>query len=219
MEEVSTRVLARLEPKGVATDGEGRQRRKSAGMRVVILDATIACIQRHGYARTTVQLITETAGVSRGAMLHHFPTKSKLMTAVIEYAFYRHMSDFLGRLAQGSLDDALLVSTIAEQYWASVQSREYFVYVELGIAARTDPDLQATFSKAAAHIDRVWGEEMVLAFPEWAGQASKMLLANDLTVALFIGLLFNSSIWAQPRVDEVRKISARVIEMLRNGAL
>lgn len=219
MQELSARVLAQLEPDTVATKGEGWQRRKSAEMRATILEATIDCIQRHGYARTTVQLITEVAGVSRGAMLHHFATKSKLMAAVIEYAFYRHMRHFLHGLAERGPLDALSVDAITEQYWASVQGREYAVYVELGVAARTDPELHAMFSEAASRVDRVWAEEMVRAFPQWEGQSSKILLANDLTIALFIGLLVNTAIWDEARAGAVRSAAARIVELLRRGEL
>lgn len=55
-------------------------------MRQRLVDAAIACLHRVGYAATITQLVMEEAGVSRGAMLHHFPTKVDLIIAVAEAA-------------------------------------------------------------------------------------------------------------------------------------
>lgn len=219
MHDFSARVLAQLEPDSVVAKSDGWQQRKSVEMRIAVLEATIDCIQRHGYAGTTVQLITEAAGVSRGAMLHHYATKMKLMAAVIEYTFYRHMAQFLKRLTEQGTVETLPIEAITEYYWSSVQGREYAVYLELGVAARTDPEMRAMFVEAAARVDRVWSEEMVRSFPQWAGRSSQMMLANDLTVALFIGMLVNRTIWDESRIERVKGTAVRVIELIRIGEL
>ncbi len=41
--------------------------------------ATIRCLDTYGYARTSTSRITQEAGVSRGALTHHFPTKEDLI--------------------------------------------------------------------------------------------------------------------------------------------
>src|SRR3546814_18580829 len=63
----------------------GSNAERSASMRQRLLDAAIACLCRVGYAATTTNLVTEEAGVSRGAMPHHFPTRLDLVIAVGEY--------------------------------------------------------------------------------------------------------------------------------------
>lgn len=50
-------------------------------MRQRLLDATIQCLQTDGYAGTTVSKIIECAKVSRGAPVHHFPSKAALIAA------------------------------------------------------------------------------------------------------------------------------------------
>ena len=71
------RALAELEPEGLAADGNGWQQRKSAQTRVAILEAAIDCLAKHGYARTTTQLIAQVAEISRGAMLEDFKEGSR----------------------------------------------------------------------------------------------------------------------------------------------
>ena len=87
MDEVSLRVLAPLEPDGLGAEGQTWQQRKSVQTRIAILEAAIDCLQRHGYGRTTTQLIAEMAGISRGAMLHHYATKQDLIASVITSSF------------------------------------------------------------------------------------------------------------------------------------
>ena len=61
------------------------QAQKSAMTRDRILDATINCFINLGYTNVTTAKVASTAGVSRGAMLHHFPSKTELIQAAVEY--------------------------------------------------------------------------------------------------------------------------------------
>jgi AcrR family transcriptional regulator len=58
---------------------------RSAATRAKLLKATIDCLYEVGYHQTSTVLVTERAKVSRGSMLHHFPTKADLMMATSEY--------------------------------------------------------------------------------------------------------------------------------------
>src|SRR5258705_10494928 len=72
------------------------QEQRSAATRARLLDATIACLDQLGYSRTTTTEIAERAGVSRGAQLHHFPTKAELVTTAVEHLFRRRDAEFRG---------------------------------------------------------------------------------------------------------------------------
>ncbi|MBV9832442.1 MAG: helix-turn-helix transcriptional regulator, partial [Marmoricola sp.] len=54
-------------------------------MRQRLLDATIECLVEHGWSGTSTTLVSQRAGVSRGAQLHHFPTKNDLVVAAVEH--------------------------------------------------------------------------------------------------------------------------------------
>ena len=69
-------LLAQFEPEGLGPEGPGWQQRKSAQTRIGILEAAIDCLAAHGYARTTTQLIAETAEISRGASAHGAPASA-----------------------------------------------------------------------------------------------------------------------------------------------
>ena len=60
---------------------------RSRATRQRLLEATIDCLAERGWSATTVQVVAERAGVSRGATQHHFPTREDLITAALEYMF------------------------------------------------------------------------------------------------------------------------------------
>ncbi len=68
-----------------------RDRRKnaerSAATRKQILEATVQCLDASGYGAVTNIRVADLAGVSRGAMMHHFPTRQALIIATVEYAY------------------------------------------------------------------------------------------------------------------------------------
>jgi AcrR family transcriptional regulator len=81
--------------------------------------------------------------VSRGAQLHHFPTRASLLTAAVEHLLQRRLAEFRDRLA--SLDpSADLIEVATDLLWSMFQGPAFVAWIELWIAARTDPELAAT---------------------------------------------------------------------------
>jgi AcrR family transcriptional regulator len=60
---------------------------RSAATRRLLLDAAVGCLFEFGYGQTTTILIAQRAGISRGALLHQFPSKVDLMAYVVETVF------------------------------------------------------------------------------------------------------------------------------------
>ena len=56
-----------------------------------LLEATIDSLAEQGWSATTVGVVAERAGVSRGATQHHFPTREDLITGALEYMFDTRM--------------------------------------------------------------------------------------------------------------------------------
>lgn len=63
------------------------QAERHAETRRKIIDATVACIDSFGFPKTTMQKVAREAGVTVGAVQHHFPSKSELLTGVLEDGF------------------------------------------------------------------------------------------------------------------------------------
>lgn len=63
---------------------EPRQDRSRA-TRQRLLEAAIECLAEVGWSGSTVAVVAERAGVSRGAAQHHFPTREDLFTSAVEH--------------------------------------------------------------------------------------------------------------------------------------
>src|SRR5262245_60823405 len=72
---------------------QGRRTNDPQGMRERVLDAAAAAFQAHGYHATSTQDVMRAAGVSAGALHHHFPTKKALGLAVIRERVARSVEE------------------------------------------------------------------------------------------------------------------------------
>src|SRR5260370_2151944 len=70
------------------------QAERTAATRGALLDATFDSIVELGYGATTTTEVAHRAGVSLGALLHHFPTKAELLSAAVGHAFDRRRWEF-----------------------------------------------------------------------------------------------------------------------------
>lgn len=115
------------------------QAERTAATRQRLMEATIDCLVTYGWSGTTTTLVSETAGVSRGAMLHHFPSKHDLVVAAVEHLMQRRIEELEARVdelpAEGRMRAALDLA--AEHFTSDI----FQAALELWVAARTDDGL------------------------------------------------------------------------------
>src|SRR5512145_425950 len=87
-------------------EGAGWQAQKSASTRLQIVEAALRCFVELGYARTTTTVIAEKAGLSRGAMLHHFPSKLDIVRAAVEHLHAKRLKAFRKSIDRLARDDS-----------------------------------------------------------------------------------------------------------------
>lgn len=121
-----------------ATASPPLQRRAQA-TRQRLVDATVACLIERGYAGTSIPEICKRAGASRGAQLHHFPTKAHLVAAAVDQLFRQRLTEFAQRLPPVPPADRL--GAAFNVLWDIYTGPTFFAWAELVVAARTDPEL------------------------------------------------------------------------------
>jgi AcrR family transcriptional regulator len=169
------------------------QEERSTATRERLLDATIECLIELGYAKTTTSEIVRRAGVSRGAQVHHFPTKAELVQSAIVHLAHRQFAQLKAGLDQlNSRDDQF--SGAIDLIWESYSGPLFTAALELIVAARTDESLRPAVKGLEADIAR--------AMREMAGRPSDRSGAEkdvfDLTVCLMQGLAFGRLIDRKP---------------------
>ncbi len=121
------------------TTARRSQQERTATTRSRVLEATLASLIELGYAATTISRVQERAGVARGTLLHHFPTRASLLVAVVEDVAARRLlvlTDHAEHSTAGGWDAAV------DLIWGDLQSPVFLAVLELWVAARTDPDLR-----------------------------------------------------------------------------
>ncbi|MCC8929194.1 TetR/AcrR family transcriptional regulator [Rhodococcus sp. I2R] len=109
------------------------QAERTAGTQAKLLDAAIDCLVELGFAKTSTQEIARRAGVSRGAQLHHFPTKESLVTAAVGHLVEKRLAEIL----EADPDPDRGVEVLSEAFSGPL----FYAALELWVAARTDPAL------------------------------------------------------------------------------
>ena len=125
----------------VVTRERRTQAERSASTRARLLDATIECLHDLGYSRTSTPEIARRAGLSRGAQLHHFPTKAELVTHAVEHLFSRRREEFLDAFRTRT-DGQEPAEAAIDILWSMVSGPTFYAWLELVVAARTDPELR-----------------------------------------------------------------------------
>lgn len=166
------------------------QASRSAATRAQLLDATIECLSELGYARTTTTEIAERAGVSRGAQLHHFPNKAELVITAVDHLFTRRHQEFVAAIAALPAD-ANRAEAAIDLLWKMCSGPTFFAWLELAVAARTDPELResvATLSRRFMDIVRTTFPQL---FPPPSDPMPLYEIAPMFAFALMDGLAVN----------------------------
>lgn len=117
------------------------QAERRAATRTRILDATAECLLERGYAATTITEVQERAGMARGTVQHHFPTRTELLLAATTHVVDARLKAFR-RDAADIPPDADRIQTVVDLAWRDLNSPAFFTALELWVAARTDAELR-----------------------------------------------------------------------------
>ncbi|MGH2864543.1 MAG: TetR/AcrR family transcriptional regulator [Solirubrobacteraceae bacterium] len=126
------------------TSARRTQAERRGATRAALLDATIDCIVEEGYANTTTRAIAQRAGVTPGALQHHFATKTELLSQA-----RRHISKkIVQELAADRPDTALPIQERTEWFldrvWDLFKGPLFHAGMELWVASRTNSELRSS---------------------------------------------------------------------------
>lgn len=157
-------------------------------MRRRLLDATLSALHEKGYRGTTTLEVQQRAKVSRGALLHHYGSRSQLVLAAVDHLARERMADVV-RMARTHPPDAERVMWAVKELWQTFEGPLFAASLELWLAARADEELRAAL---------VPQEQVV-------GRAIRDMAAD----------LFGADAAAQPGFDEALEI---LLDAMRGAA-
>ncbi len=130
------------------------QAQRSAETQRKLIDGAIAVLHRLGYGATTSGLIAQEAGVSRGAMLHQYPTKVDLMLAVVSDVYSRETNEYRER-GMSAVSPRERFYKFPEMMWDAFTRPSAMAVLEIMMGSRSDPELAARLAPLQRQIEAV----------------------------------------------------------------
>ena len=128
-----------------------RQQERSDATRARLMAATVDCLVERGWSGTTTTVVAQRAGVSRGAQLHHYPTREELVLAAVAHLGAARFADARQRAAAlGPGRTAAVLDMLADLHTGPL----FRAMLELWVAARTDDALRAAVVPLEAEVGR-----------------------------------------------------------------
>jgi AcrR family transcriptional regulator len=141
------------------------QFQKSEITRQTLIRAAVDMIAEVGYAATTTTLISQRAGVSRGAFQHHFRSKNEIMLAILnEMSQQVNIGLEAAPLAALPLDER--IETLLNHYYRAYGTKLHFAAIQIWLNALRDPELRRSVHYGLTMIDRAVLDAWRATFPE-----------------------------------------------------
>ena len=148
-----------------------RREQRTVDSRDRILEAAVECLIEEGYTMATTLRIQTRAGVSRGRLLHHFPSREALLVAAAA-----HLAQERVRMSTETVVQALTrdltsgdrIGQLVELMWMTFHEPHFWAAMEVWTAARTNDGLAEAILPAERRlggvirtgVDRMWGPDL-----------------------------------------------------------
>jgi AcrR family transcriptional regulator len=200
-------------PRMPRATANGRVRRtqeeRSAETRGRLLDATIESLIDLGYAATTTTVIAERVGLSRGAQLHHFPTKAELVAEAVEHLSRRIGEDLIHETSKLPVDGDRVAAAV-DLLWSRYATPLFPAWLELLVASRTDAELRRRLHAVEDRLVHSIQQRAEEIFGKEARAEPGYELAIELTLSLMQGMALTRAV----AVGAARRRNKREAAML-----
>lgn len=168
-----------------------RREQRTVDSRSRILEAAVECLVEDGFSAASTLAIQARAGVSRGRLLHHFPSREALLVAAAEHLAGRRVREAADRIGlDAGVAGVDRITQVVEFMWLTYHEPYFWAAVELWTAARTNdgiaesllPNERRLGGAIRASVDAMWGPELA-GHPRYA-QLRELLLTSMRGVAL-----------------------------------
>lgn len=152
-----------------------------------LIEATIECLAKYGYAGSQLGLISDIAGVSRRPRQYYFPTRTSLMSEVW-HSIRRHDDEMFEQLIDDSQSLSDRVELIVDSAMKKYKTSRYLADLHLKLAVRSDEELALELlplmEERESQADAMW----VSLFSELGKPESQLIAIRYLHVSLLRGL-------------------------------
>lgn len=133
--------------------GKEPQQERSRATRARLLEAAVTCLAEVGWSASTVSVVAERAGVSRGAAQHHFPTREDLFVAAVAHVTAERGAALRALIDAGGgrpLSTHQVVELVVDLYSGTM----FRAALVLWVASASEPQLREQVVPLEAQIGR-----------------------------------------------------------------
>lgn len=175
-----------------------RQQDRTAEARRRLAEATIDCLSRCGYAGTTLQQVADAAGLSRGAVQHHYESKLDLVADAAEHLLDGALMQTIATAHRLGPGDPKPFHTLVHQLWTRLVAHpRYGASLEIFAAARADPELRARIEPVLRRLSTTLGDAIAALFRPRRPGGDPVLLIG-MTFTMLRGLALEAPISRDP---------------------
>ena len=188
---------------------------RSARTRKALLKATLASLAENGYTGTSTTDVVKRAGLSRGALAHHFPSKAQLVAEAAAFLINKRIES-TSRMLRSIDPDKVSIETWMRIQWEAYE-KWFPANIEFMVAARTDSALREHFSKAIDVYTEKAKKLQVTSGPDLSSSPNPVL--TNYVMGCFIrGLCLERIVNPGSLVDEIFEEFVRIMSIaLRKG--
>lgn len=186
------------------------RQRQAAQTRRLLLDAAARVFAHHGYNDATIDAVAAEAGASKGAVYHHFTSKTELFRALL--ADRAVAMEPLTELAATSTTLREMVDGLVEAWFGRMldDPRLVVLSLESRLQALRDPSARDVLENYYRELRRVLGEALQLAADRF-GSGSLRRHTATMMFSVLDGLGQQWAIEANIDLEELREIVEQVV--------
>lgn len=163
------------------------QAERSAATRTKVLDATVECINERGLAGTTTEEICRRAGVTWGAIQHHFGDKSAIIVGVLDRGI-TELTDSLDGISLAGSSVEERVGLFVDASWKMWNRPVYRGFIEIFLSARADPTIASSLEGYREKFRELTDQMWAALFGDLGVSSDRMVKAGQLSFATLSGL-------------------------------
>lgn len=166
--------------------GQKTQFQKSENTRQRLIRAAVEMIAEVGYAAATTTLISQRAGVTRGAFQHHFRSKNEVMLAILNEMSERvNVGLEAEPLAALPLDQR--IDVLLDHYYRAYGTKLHFAAIQIWLNALRDPELRRSVHLGLNMVDRAILDAWRATFPETDLDDRKLMAVRRVIISAIRG--------------------------------
>lgn len=178
---------------------------RSAKTREKVLNATLDQIYECGILSASTPEIVKRAGISRGAMLHHFPSKEQLIAAAVEKLLDDEVA-LIRNEAAAYAEHKKSIEDFVDFLWERFSGRLFMITMDFLSSARTDEKLREAVIPVSLNFHESLNDIWIRFFPHKQKSADQIQLLLNSTLCLMRGMGVQTVIRDDPKYfDGIRE--------------